>query len=169
MTRRRWVVALTGVTLISLASAIVPSAATSVSSGTADAGRTPHRSASASRNGETLGWRPSLTPGQQVGLTVGGFAAHAAIELRIACRPEIIAPAVSDGRGRAEIVFTVPRGLPVGTYRLVISGPAANPVGRDAPRASAGNVEVDVPRVAFYPFSVRGGAAPPVAGPAVTC
>ena len=167
--RRRWIVALSGVTLISLASAVVPSAATSVSSRPADAGRSRHSSTATSRNGETLGRRPSLAAGRRVELTVGGFAADAAIELRIACRPEIIEPAVSDGRGRARIVFTVPRGLPAGVYRLVISGPAANPVGHDAPRPIAGNVEVDVPRVAFYPFSVRGEATPPVSAPPPTC
>jgi hypothetical protein len=168
--RRRWAVTLSAVALISVASAVVPSPATSAPSRPTDVERRQHRPVAPARNGETLGRHPSLAPGQRVVLTVAGFAAHASVDLRIACRPEIIAPSTADAGGRTAIVFTVPGSLPAGAYLFTISGPAATAGGgNDVPRGNAGNVEVGVPRVAFYPFSMQGPGTPPVSLPPPTC
>lgn len=126
--------------------------ATSVAVSASD-GLTPWASGPA--NGETVGDHPTIRTGELPRFVVGGFTPGSPVALRIACQTATASSVRADRQGIALVEYRVPRTVASGAHELLVTGPAA--LRTPAAKAARGNITAVVPRLAYFPFNVRGG------------
>jgi hypothetical protein len=73
-------------------------------------------------DGSPLSADPTLTPGENVALTAGGFAAYEAVDVTLHSTEQELGTVAADSTGTVDYSFTVPAGLPAGTHHVEFAG-----------------------------------------------
>ncbi|SDJ45778.1 hypothetical protein SAMN05444157_3459 [Frankineae bacterium MT45] len=116
-------------------------------------------------SGATLGSNPILSAGETISVVVRGFAAHAAVSVRLIGRPQSQPQPAADTSGVVRVVYRIPAETSAGSHLLTLSGlpplPAAKGINSGGD-AGGMTISVVVPNVGFFHFSVnRSRSAPP--------